>query len=148
MNMKNMVSKSVKRGALLLAVLLAFTACSKRFSLQLPLAVDSHKYDLSAKEGQARIFFYTTMPWTLSVEPGDCNWASVSRTSGDGKEDVEEIIFTYDENQDPDRQVTLVITAGELQETIIMFQKGVAREWWDGSLSVDDLVVKPQNDIK
>ena len=88
------------------------------------------------------------MPWTLSVEPGDCNWASVSRTSGDGKEDVEEIIFTYDENQDPDRQVTLVITAGELQETIIMFQKGVAREWWDGSLSVDDLVVKPQNDIK
>lgn len=146
--MRNMVSKTVKRGALLLAVLLAFSACSKPFSLELPLAVDSHKYDLSAKEGQARIFFYTTMPWTIALDPGECAWASLSRTSGDGKEDVEEIIFTYDQNQDPDREVTLIITAGELQETITMFQKGVAREWWDGSLSVDDLVVKPQSDIK
>ena len=33
----------------------------------------------------------------------------------------------------------------ELQEQIKMFQTGVAKEWWDGSFSVDDLVVKPVN---
>ena len=34
---------------------------------------------------------------------------------------------------------------GELQEQIKLFQTGVAKEWWDGSFSVDDLVVKPVN---
>jgi hypothetical protein len=57
---------------------------------------------------------------------------------------VEEILFTYQENQDPDRQVTLVISAGELQERITLSQTGIAREWWDGSVGVDDLVIKPQ----
>ena len=135
-NMRDMVSK---KGLLFIAALSALIACDKPFSLDLPLAVDSHEYTLSSKAGEARIFFYTTKAWTLSLEPADCPWAYVSRTSGDGKEDVEEIIFTYDKNADPDRQVTLVITAGELQERIKMLQTGVAREWWDGSTSIEDL---------
>ena len=137
--MRSMVSKSIKIVLPFIAALLAIFSCEKPFSLNLPLAVDSHEYKLDSKAGEARIFFYTTRTWNLSLEPSDCSWASVSRTSGDGKEDVEEIMFTYESNPDPDRQVTIVITAGDLQEKITMSQTGVAREWWDGSLGIDDL---------
>ena len=138
-----MVSKILNKGLLLIAALLVFSACEKPFKLDLPLAVDSHEYKLSAKAGQARIFFYTTQQWSLSLEPADCTWATVSATSGNGQADVEEIVFTYDQNEGADRQVTLVITAGDLQEKVTMFQTGTVRDWWDGSVGVDDLVVKP-----
>ena len=127
-----------------MASLLVFASCDKPFTLDLPLAVDSHEYNLDSKEGQARIFFYTTMPWNIALEPADCSWGVLDRTSGTGEEAVEQILFTYQENQDPDRQLTLVISAGELQERITLSQKGIAREWWDGSVGVDDLVIKPQ----
>lgn len=139
-----MVSKVMKKGLLLMASLLVFASCDKPFTLDLPLAVDSHEYNLDSKEGQARIFFYTTMPWNIALEPADCSWGVLDRTSGTGEEAVEQILFTYQENQDPDRQLTLVISAGELQERITLSQKGIAREWWDGSVGVDDLVIKPQ----
>lgn len=142
--MSSMETEFMKKGLLALAVLFALSACEKPFSLDLPLAVDSHEYTLSSKAGEARIFFYTTKAWTLSLDQEDCSWAAVSRTSGDGSEDVEEILFTYEQNSDADRQVTLVIRAGDLQEKITMFQTGSVREWWDGSIGVDDLVVKPQ----
>ena len=142
--MSNMVSKILNKGLLLIAALLVFSACEKPFKLDLPLAVDSHEYKLSAKAGQARIFFYTTMPWSITTDPGECPWAVINRTSGTGEEDVEEIVVTYEQNEEPDRQVTLIITAGDLQETIILFQTGTAREWWDGSTTVEDLVIKPQ----
>lgn len=141
--MSNMVSKIMKIGLLLFAAISILTACDKKFELDLPLAVDSHEYNLTSKAGETRIFFYTTKSWKISLEPADCSWATVNRTSGKGKEDVEEIIFTYTENLDPDRQVTIVINAGDLQEKITMFQRGTAREWWDGSTSIDDLIVKP-----
>ena len=142
--MSNMVSKILNKSLPLIAALLVFSACEKPFELDLPLAVDSHEYSLSSKAGEARIFFYTTNEWTITFEPEDCIWATLNRTSGNGKEPVEEILFTYEENADPDRQVTLVINAGELQEKITIFQKGSVREWWDGSMGVDDLVIKPQ----
>ena len=139
-----MVSKILKKSLLIIAALLVFSACEKPFKLNLPLAVDSHEYKVSAKAGQARIFFYTNRAWTITTDPGECTWADISRTSGTGEEDVEEIVVTYEQNEEPDRQVTLIITAGDLQESIILFQTGVSREWWDGSTSVDDLVIKPQ----
>ena len=138
-----MVSKILNKGLLLIAALLVFSACEKPFKLDLPLAVDSHEYKLSAKAGQARIFFYTNMPWTITTDPGECTWAVIDKTSGTGEADVEEIVVTYEQNDEPDRQVTLIIKAGDLQETITLFQTGTAREWWDGSVGVDDLVVKP-----
>ena len=143
--MNNMVSKMIRKGLPFIVALLAFAACEKPYKLELPLAVDSREYHLSKSGGVARIFFYTTHEWTISLEPVDCTWASINRTSGNGEDDVEEILFSYDENADPDREVTIVINAGELQEQIKMFQTGVAKEWWDGSFSVDDLVVKPVN---
>lgn len=141
--MRNMVSKLLNKGLLLTAALLVFSACDKPFELDLPLAVDSHEYSLTSKAGEARIFFYTTNDWTITFEPEDCTWATLDRTTGSGKEPVEEIIFTYQENAEPDRQVALVINAGGLQEKITMFQTGIVREWWDGSTGVDDLIVKP-----
>ena len=144
-NMSKMVSKMIRKGLPFIVALLACAACEKPYKLELPLAVDSREYHLSKSGGVARIFFYTTHEWTISLEPADCTWASINRTSGNGEDDVEEILFSYDENADPDREVTIVINAGELQEQIKMFQTGVAKEWWDGSLSVDDLVVKPVN---
>ena len=140
-----MVSKIMKKGALVIAALSVLLSCDKPFELDLPLAVDSHEYHLSSKAGQARIFFYTNKAWTLTVEPADCSWATVNRTSGNGREDVEEILFKYDLNEDADRKAILHITAGELKESITMSQTGIAREWWDGDISVEDLVVKPQN---
>ena len=74
----------------------------------------------------------------------DCSWASVNRISGDGQAPVEEILFTYEENQEADRKVTIVINAGELQEMITMSQTGAVRDWLDGSSGIDDLIVKPQ----
>ena len=143
--MSNMVSKMIRKGLPFIAALLAFISCEKPFKLELPLAVDSREYHLSKKEGVARIFFYTTKSWNITLEPADCSWASINRTSGSGEDDVEEILFTYQQNAEIDRTVTIVINAGDLQEKITMFQTGVAKEWWDGSLSVDDLVVKPVN---
>jgi hypothetical protein len=145
MNMNDMVSKIIRKGLPFIVAMLAFTACDKPFKLDLPLAVDSREYHLSKKEGVARVFFYTTKSWNITLEPADCSWASINRTSGSGEDDVEEILFTYQQNAEIDREVTIVINAGELQEKITMFQTGVAKEWWDGSLSVDDLVVKPVN---
>ena len=142
--MRNMVTKVLNKGLLLIAALLVFSACVKPFELNLPLAVDSHEYTLSSKAGEARIFFYTTNQWTITFEPEDCTWATLNRTSGNGSEPVEEILFTYDENADPDRQVVLLIKAGGLEERITMFQTGIVKEWWDGSTSIDDLIVKPQ----
>ena len=139
-----MVSKIMKTGALVIAALSVLLSCDKPFELDLPLAVDSHEFKLSSKAGQARIFFYTNRAWTLTVEPADCAWATVSRTSGNGQEDVEEILFKYDLNEDADRKAILHITAGELTESITMSQTGIAREWWDGDISVEDLVIKPQ----
>ena len=110
----------------------------------MPLAVDSHEFKLSSKAGQARVFFYTNRAWTLTVEPADCSWATVNRTSGNGQEDVEEILFKYELNEDADRKAILHITAGELKDSIVMSQTGIVREWWDGQISVDDLVIKPQ----
>ena len=141
--MKNMVSKIIMKVLPFCALLLALGACSKPFSLDLPLAVDSRKYELTPDAGEARIFFYTTKSWKVTIEPEDCDWAKLNRTSGDGKDDVEELILKYDENNQPDRQVTLVISAGNLQEKITMSQKGIYREWWDGSVTVDDLEIKP-----
>ena len=142
--MRNMVSKIMKKGALIVAALFAFLSCDKPFELDLPLAVDSREYNITSKAGQARIFFYTNRAWTLSVEPADCAWATVNKTSGNGKDDVEEIVFTHEQNTDVDREAFLVITAGDLQERIKIFQPGLAKEWWDGSTSVDDLIIKPQ----
>ena len=61
----------------------------------------------------------------------------------DGNFKTLSIELKYDENNQPDRQVTLVISAGDLQEKITMFQKGIYREWWNGSTTVDDLEIKP-----
>lgn len=142
--MKNMVSKIMKTGALIIAALSVLLSCDKPFELDLPLAVDSHEFKLSSKAGQARVFFYTNRAWTLTVEPADCSWATVNRTSGNGQEDVEEILFKYELNEDADRKAILHITAGELKDSIVMSQTGIVREWWDGQISVDDLVIKPQ----
>lgn len=139
-----MVSKIMKTGALIIAALSVLLSCDKPFELDLPLAVDSHEFKLSSKAGQARVFFYTNRAWTLTVEPADCSWATVNRTSGNGQEDVEEILFKYELNEDADRKAILHITAGELKDSIVMSQTGIVREWWDGQISVDDLVIKPQ----
>lgn len=134
-----MVTKIIRKGLPFLAAIITLVSCDKPFTMDLPLAVDSHEYTLTSKAGTARIFFYTTSAWTLALDPSDCAWASVNRTSGDGKEDVEEILFTYGENTDPDRQVNLVITAGGLQQVITMSQKGTTRDRWDGTVSIDEL---------
>ena len=76
-----MVSKILNKGLLLMAALLVFSACEKPFKLDLPLAVDSHEYKLSAKAGQARIFFYTTMPWSITTDPGECPWAVINEAT-------------------------------------------------------------------
>ena len=142
--MSYMVSKTMKICLLLCAALFALAACDRPFVLDLPLAVDSHEYTFSSKAGEARIFFYTTKQWTITLDPVDCSWASVNRISGDGQAPVEEILFTYEENQEADRKVTIVISAGELQEMITMSQTGAVRDWLDGSSGIDDLIVKPQ----
>lgn len=139
-----MVSRIIKTGVTLAVAILSLVCCDKPFKLDLDLAVDSHEYKVSSKAGQARIFFYTNKSWTLSLEPAGCSWGAVNKTSGNGKADVEEILFTYGENTDIDREATLVIKSGGKQEMIRIFQTGLSKEWWNGSVSVDDLVVKPQ----
>jgi len=143
-----MVSDILKRILPVLAALLASAACDRPYSLDLPLAVDSHEYSLGAKAGEARIFFYTTRAWTISLEPGDCSWASLNRTSGNGKADVEEIIVSYGQNDGSDRSVTLNIKAGKLHEQISIYQTGSVRDWWDGPAAVDDLEVRPQENVQ
>ena len=140
-----MVYRIMKRGAAVVLAVFALLSCDRPFSLDLDLAVDSHDYTIGSKAGQARIFFYTNRSWSLSLEPAGCSWGSVNKTSGNGKDDVEEILFTYEQNTDVDRDATIVIKAGSKQERIRIFQPGVAKEWWDGPTTIDDLEIKPVN---
>lgn len=157
--MSNMVSKIIRFVMPLVTVLLMAAGCNKPYTLDLPLAVDSHDYSINAKAGKTRVFFYTDRAWTitLSYDPAVREWASINRTSGDGQEQVEEIMFTYDANPYQERKVTLIIQAGDLQETITFTQKGEGGidpsmppfnpddvlEWTEGSSTADDLIVKP-----
>ena len=153
-----MVSKIIRFAMPAIAVLLMVAGCNKPYTLDLPLAVDSRDYSINAKAGKTRVFFYTDRAWniTLSYEPATREWASINRTSGDGKEQIEEIMFTYQANPYQERKVTLIIQAGNLQERITFTQKGEGGidpdmppfnpedvlEWTEGS-TADDLEVKP-----
>lgn len=159
--MRNMVSKISRLALPLVASLLCLFGCDKPYSIEYPLAVDSNAYNITAKAGKTRVFFYTDRAWTVSLEyePATRQWASLDKYSGNGEADVEALMLTYEKNPYQERKVTIVINAGDLQEEITFTQAGEGgidpalppfkeedvKEWTDGSSSVEDLnVVKPQ----
>ncbi len=99
---------------------LMLASCDRAFELDLPLAVDSHRLSIGQEEGTTHILVYADGPWTASFDT-DLTWATLDRTSGDGNS---EVVFSYSENFGIARQARLVLTKGDLKETVHITQSG------------------------
>ncbi len=113
----------MKHNKIILAGLMASmisSACDKAFDMKLPLAVDSHKLSLRQEEGSTHILVYADGSWTAAFDR-DIEWAALDRTSGKGNS---EIVFTYTENLGIARQARLVLSRGELKDTVFLTQAG------------------------
>jgi len=106
--------------SLLLPAALALASCDKAFELRLPLAVDSHRLKLSQEEGSTHILVYADGAWTASFDR-ELSWASLDRTSGEGNS---EVVFSYGENLGIARQARLILTKGNLRDTVCLTQAG------------------------
>lgn len=107
--------------AYVLAVVLAgFTSCEKRFEMDLPLAVSSHTLKFGTAGGSTHILVYSTGQWQISFDK-KIDWGSLNKLSGEGNADF---VFSYSDNYGVSRSVDLLLTSGELRDTIHLYQAG------------------------
>lgn len=96
------------------------SSCDKRFVMDLPLAVASHTLNLSKDSGSTHVLVYADGPWTASFT-SEVDWASLNKLSGEGNSDL---VFSYAANFGIARKVGIVLTKGELRDTVNMIQAG------------------------
>ncbi len=95
-------------------------SCDKPYELDLPLAVNSHKLMLSSTSGSTHILIYAVGDWTAGFDR-QIGWGSLNKLGGTGNSDIE---FSYAANYGVTRSVDLILTNGELRDTIVLVQKG------------------------
>lgn len=103
--------------ALAAAVVLS---CDKPFEMDLPLAVNSHKLTLSNASGSTHILIWADGNWAAAFDR-NINWGSLNKLEGTGNSDIE---FSYSANYGVTRSVDLILTKGELRDTIVLVQNG------------------------
>ena len=101
-----------------LMVLLATLSCSKPYSLELPLAVDSRNLIVKSEEGLTHILVYSTEDWTASI-PADAEWLTLSGTSGNG-----EFVASYGFNDGLSRKTTIHLSSASRSIDIAFMQSG------------------------
>lgn len=102
------------------AGLLLASCDDKPFEMDLPLAVTSHKLELAQTAGSTHILVYSTGSWRAEFGK-TVDWASLNKVSGEGNSDL---VFTYSANYGLSRTIDLIISKGELKDTILIAQSG------------------------
>lgn len=124
--MKDMnIPRLIRACAALAGALLTAVSCGdKPFELDLPLAVDSRRLELTQPAGSTHILVYSTGAWTAEFDP-KVEWASLNKTSGEGNSDL---VFTYSANYGISRMLNLVLRKEDLRDTIRISQAGSITE--------------------
>ena len=100
---------------------LAVLSCDKPFEMNLPLAVNSHKLTLESASGATHILIWADGDWTAALNR-QINWGSLNKLEGRGNSDIE---FSYAANYGVTRSIDLILTKGDLCDTIVLVQKGM-----------------------
>lgn len=123
--MINKIKHIIHAGAVITGTMLALASCGdKPYELDLPLAVTSHKLDLSQSAGSTHIMVYSTGGWTAEFSP-KVPWASLNKVSGEGNSDL---VFTYSANYGVSRVLNLILNTESVRDTIRIVQAGKITE--------------------
>lgn len=95
-------------------------ACDKPFEMDLPLSVAGRHITFSKDGGSTHVLVYSDGNWTAAFDK-EVNWAAIDRTSGRGNG---ELVFSYAANYGIARQVGIVLSKGEIRDTVFMLQNG------------------------
>lgn len=110
----------MKRISVILAAIALAAACDKPFEMDLPLSVAQRSISLSKDAGETHVLVYADGEWTASfTEPVE--WASLNKVSGYGNSDL---VFSYSSNYGIARRVGIVLSKGDLRDTVNMTQAG------------------------
>lgn len=110
----------MKRISVIFAALALAASCDKPFEMDLPLSVAQRNISLTKDAGSTHLLVYSDGEWTASFsEPVE--WASLNKVSGYGNSDL---VFTYSANYGIARRVGIVLSKGELRDTVLMTQAG------------------------
>lgn len=97
----------MKRFLMLSAVLLlGAAACSQRYELDLPLALNRTEMRFKSSGNAYYVLVYSDGPWTAALDK-DVPWVTLSRTSGDGNG---QIMVSTDLNKGVSRGVSLIVS--------------------------------------
>ena len=95
-------------------------ACSKPYSLELPLAVDSRNLIVKPAEGLTHIMVYATEAWTATI-PADAAWLTLENPSGDGNG---EFVASYGLNDGLARRTVITLATASRSIDITFMQSG------------------------
>ena len=104
--------------------LLLLSACSQRYELRLPLALNRTEMRFDASGNSYYVLVYCEGDWTAALEK-DVPWVSLSRTSGSGNA---QIMVTTDLNRGVSRGVSLWVKSGSLSKEMYISQKSANAE--------------------
>ena len=112
----------MKRLMMLAAVLLlGAAACSQRYEVDLPLALNRTEMRFKSSGNSYYVLVYSDGHWTAELDK-DVPWVTLSKTSGDGNG---QIMVSTDINKGVSRGVTLIVSNGHgSREMYISQEKG------------------------
>ena len=119
MNRDFKIPEKMKKITIILMFAAMLAGCHEDIPYDKPLTLSGEKNLLSASAGRTPVIVYTDGSWTAFL-PGDCTWASIDRTTGDG---TGQIIFSYEENVSFSRKAIITVTSGTHKKMIAMIQK-------------------------
>lgn len=106
---------------LLICLGITMTCCEEDSDLKLQLAVNSNDIVLKPEGGSTHIMVYSTGKWTASFkEP--VKWASIDKIEGEGNTSV---LFSYSENLEAPRRVSLILTCDGKVQQVNLVQDGI-----------------------
>lgn len=105
------------------ALLLGAAACTQRYQLDIPLALNREEMRFTAYGNSYYVMVYCNGEWTASLER-EVDWLSFSRTSGSGS-GREQIMVSADTNQCVSRGVVLSVVSGTESRELYISQAGL-----------------------
>ena len=102
-----------------LALMLFAAACSQRYELNLPLALNRTEMRFEASGNSYYVLVYCRGAWTATLDNA-VPWVSLSRTEGVGNS---QIMVTTDLNRGVSRGVTLIVSSDEGSKEMYISQK-------------------------
>ena len=119
-DMLKVMKRTIHTLAALALAAAAVFSCEKPFEMNLPLAVNSRKLTLESNSGSTHILVWSDGNWTADFGR-QIDWGSLNKLEGTGNGDI---LFSYAANYGVTRSVDLILSKGELRDTIVLVQKG------------------------